>query len=61
MVNDEDLAECLSDADNDAGDIEDDNDFEGDILIAVMGIVTMTMTIMTVLIMMAECISKMEY
>ena len=60
MVNDEDLAECQGDADNDADDIDNDNALMV-MLIAVMKIVMMTTTRMPMLITTVECILKMEY
>ena len=52
------LLNVRSDANNDADDIDVDNDYDGDI--AETRIVMMTMTVMTMLIMTVEYISKME-
>ena len=52
------LLKVRSDANNDADDIDVDNDYDGDI--AETRIEVITMTIMTMLIMTVEYISKME-
>ena len=60
MGSNEDLAECQSDAYNFADDIDDDNDFDGDLIVG-MRTVTMMMTIMTMLSMTVEYILRMEH